>query len=128
MVRSPLVNKRVNDMADVRQIISKLVERTKENRVPWGPTFFGQTYHASVGNQLITITQGRNRSNSTVTLSITDSLGRELVKASYDSAHPEVHRELPDLFEGARRTVIGVDRQLDELLEALDEAPPVSSP
>lgn len=113
-------------MADVRQIISKLVERTKENRVPWGPTFFGQTYHAAVGNQLITITSDRDKSSSTVTLSITDSLGRELVKASYDSAHPEVHKELTDLYEGARQTVVGLNEQLDELLEALDSAPPAS--
>lgn len=113
-------------MADMKQVISKLTERTEEKRVPWRQTFLPDSFQASIGNQLITISRNRKDAASTISLSVSDKSGETLGRAHYDPADPESNQELFPLFEGAKRTVIAADTRLDELLDALDAAPPVS--
>ena len=54
-------------MADIKQVISKLNERTKEKRIPWRQTFLSDAYQVSIGKQLITISRKDGRgTNSTI--------------------------------------------------------------
>ena len=113
-------------MADMKQVISKLNERTEEKRIPWRQTFLPDSFQVSLGNQLITITRNRRGTTSTISLSISGNLGETIGNAVYDSADPGSNQELFSLFEAAKRYVTAPDARLDELMDALDAVPPVS--
>lgn len=113
-------------MADIKQVISKLNERTEEKRIPWRQTFLPDSFQVSIGNQLVTISKNGRGDTSTISLSISGSLGESIASAVYDSADPGSNGELFSLFEGAKRYVTAPDARLDELMDALDTVPLVS--
>ncbi len=110
-------------MAEVTDIITKLLERTNENKVSWQTTADEDTFIAVVGNtSTLVYGYGDPRSRQEVQFRILNSEGREIerydTKTEFDQL---IEVDLVELFTKARRVALGVDSQLDELLKALDE-------
>ena len=112
-------------MADMKQVLRKLVERTKQNRVPWSKGNLSDTYNVSVGSLTVLIMGGRRGISGTIYLSVNDHTGESVDRVFYNPEEPELNPELVALLEGARR-IADDDPRLDELLDALDAVPPVS--
>ena len=117
-------------MADMNQVLAKLVERTAEKRVPWKRSSQSGMVRASVGNLIVYITGNAGEGNSvglgqTLVLSVMDSRGEAIGTVVHIPNSPRVNLELMSLYEQAK-AIAADDPRLDELLDALDAVPPVS--
>ena len=102
-------------MAQMTDVLSKLLERTNQGKVMWKATAKEQTFIAVIGNSSVMI----SREDGAPVLKILDRSGREL--AELDSIDARESREnLWALHREARHIALGVDRQLDELLKELE--------
>ena len=112
-------------MADMKEVLTKLAERTKESRVAWQKTSQSDVLRATVGSLSIYIVGDNRGSGSTVLLNVVDSRGETISTALHDPSNPHVNSELIPLYEDAMK-VASDDPRLDELLNALDAVPPAS--
>ena len=112
-------------MADMKQVLEKLAERTDENRVPWRKGDLSDTFEVSLGNLTIIILGHNKGIDGTIFLHVRDNRNETVGRAFYNPQEPGVNSELVSLLEGAQR-IAADDPRLDRLLEALDAAPPVS--
>ena len=110
-------------MAEIADIISKLLERTNEGKVSWKTSVDEKTFTAVVGSTSTLLSANDDAlGNQRVRFRILDKQGREIER--YDTFHQfdaKILHNLTELYVKARRTALGVDSQLDELLKALDE-------
>lgn len=111
-------------MADMKQVLSKLSERTIEHRVPWGKSEFSGTFQASFGNLTVFVTGSRNGADRSVHLSVQDKRGSTIGSVFYSSRYPDENRDLLYLYEQATK-IASDDPRLDELIDALDAEPPI---
>lgn len=101
-------------MVEMSDIVSKLVERTEQDMVPWKATADDATFAASFGNLSVLISSvgGETR------LSVHNERGTEIDYAE------NPYMTLDRLHELAKRKVLGTDERLAELMEALNAPPP----
>lgn len=105
-------------MAEITDVLERLIQRTKENQVPWKTTPEPQTFVAVIGNVSVMIL--RDRVGDTV-LRVLDKAGETLETLDSGVSNDEDWlSELLDLHGRARRMALGVGSQLDELLKALE--------
>lgn len=112
-------------MAEMKQVLSKLAERTIENRVPWRNSELSGSFQASFGNLTVFVIGSRNGATKNVLLSVQDKRGETIGRMSYSSTYPDENSELESLYDLAQR-VASDDPRLDVLIDALDATPPVS--
>ena len=117
-------------MADMNQVLAKLVERTAENRVPWERSSQPGMFRASVGNLIVYITGNTGEGNSVgllqhLVLSVMDSRGGAIGSVVHSPNSNRVNAELISLYEQAK-AVAADDPRLDELIDALDAVPPAT--
>ena len=112
-------------MADMKQVLGKLVQRTKEKRVAWRKSSQSGVFRASVGHLTIHIMRYQIIGGEAVYISVMDGNGQSISSEFYESGNPRGNEELLSLYEEAKRIATD-DPRLDELLEALDAAPTVS--
>ena len=112
-------------MADMKQVIRKLVQSTEEGRVAWRNSSEPGVFRASVGHSTIFITEYSVLTAWNIYLSILDRNGQKIGSAVYDSGRASVNSELVSLYEKVQ-SIATDDPRLDELLEALDTEPTVS--
>lgn len=109
-------------MAEVTDIITKLLERTNEDKVSWQTTADEDTYAAVVGDMSALVSARAARfADQDVSFRVLNSQGREI--ARYDtgtSGDFNIVGRLRELHSSARRVALMVDSQLDELLKALE--------
>ena len=109
-------------MAEITDIISKLLERTNENKVSWKTTADEETFIAVVGNASTSMHAYQSKNGQEMQFRILNSEGIEIeIYDTYTRFNPDIADELAGLYRGARRVALGVDSQLDELLKALEE-------
>lgn len=106
-------------MAEITDVIAKLIERTDQGKVPWKPAADEQTFIAVIGDASVTV------SKDTVLgagMRVLDKSGREIyaLGAIFRQLDGKESGDLLQLHEKARRYALGVDRQLDELLAELE--------
>ena len=110
-------------MAEIKQVISKLAERTEESRVPWRrDDLTSDTYKASFGKMTITVMGGGAREPEKVYLHIAGNRGETIAGAFFTPEEPEENSELVSILNEARK-LASDDPRLDQLLEALEVAP-----
>ena len=112
-------------MAEIADIISKLLERSNEGKVSWKTSVDEKTFTAVVGSTS-TLVSARDDAlgNQQVQFRILDKQGREIER--YDTLHQydtEIGASLRELYTKAKRVALEVDDQLDELLKALEVWP-----
>ena len=107
-------------MAEVAEIIPKLVDRTDQNRINWRQTPSEGTFGANIGSWSVTISTTRVTLGVAFGLRVYDQEGKFLdeVRASTGT---ELHRSLSQLHEKAKRSALGIDRQLEGLMAELDK-------
>ena len=113
-------------MAEMKEVISKLAERTEQKRVPWRKDdLTSDTFKASFGKMTLTILGGGTREPGKIYLHIAGNRGETIGGAFFVPEEPELNSELVPILEEARK-ISSDDPRLDELLAALDAAPPVA--
>ena len=112
-------------MAEMKQVLRKLIQSTEEGRVAWRDSSEPGVFLASVGHSTIFVAEYSNLSASNIYLSILDGKGQKIGSALYESGKPSVNSDLVSLYERVQGIATD-DPRLDELLEALDAAPPVA--
>ena len=115
-------------MAEMSQVLTKLAERTSQNRVLWREGEVSDTFSAVLGKMSLQLMGPRKGADGIILLRIQGRReGRReetIGSAIYDPEEPNVNSELVSILEEARR-IASDDPRLDEVLEALDAAPPV---
>ena len=106
-------------MAEITEVLEKLVQRTKEGKVPWKLTSVEQTFVAVVGNNSTMISIDER---PYPVLKILDSAGVEIEMLDGKMSSNRVWRPaLTELHQQARRTARAVGETLNELLEELEK-------
>lgn len=112
-------------MADMKQVVAKLVERTAEGRVPWERASQPGMIRATVGDLLVYITASDDADGRRIFLNVMDSKGESIGSVIYLPDRSDDNQELISLYDNVTKFLTD-DPRLDHLLEALDAAPRVS--
>ena len=112
-------------MAEISDILTKLLERTNQDRISWQTTADEKTFLAVLGSSSVSIDEDYSRSGGRVyVLKVLNQEGREIERISSKIPLAEdvntSNRELSELYIKARRVALGVDSQLDSLLQELE--------
>ena len=112
-------------MADMNQVVAKLLERTEEKRVPWQKSSQPGMIRATVGDLSVYITSREDDTGQLILLNVLDRIGETVGEVTYTSHQPSANQELISLYENATTFLVD-DPRLDDFLEALDAAPPIA--
>ena len=111
-------------MADVTDILTKLLERTNLDKVSWQSTVDDSTFLAVLGNTSVAINEEYgDYGQLQYVLKILNQEGREIERLGSYTSNKDgetSHDELSELYLKARRIALGVDSQLDSLLQELE--------
>ena len=110
-------------MADTSDILNKLLERTNQNKISWQTTADDKIFVAVLGNSSVSISEEFDIivAGTVYVFRILNLQGREIERLSSDSTtSPTIMRQLQELHTKARRVALGVDSQLDKLLQELE--------
>lgn len=106
-------------MAEIADILIKLLERTDQDKVVWKTTADESTFLAVLGTASVTIEESRIINE--VVLRILNQEGREIESlTTWPLMSEEQRQQLKGLYREARRVALGVESQLDELLKELE--------
>ena len=113
-------------MADVADILTKLLDLTKESRVAWKPTVNEDTFSAVLGSKSVLVENDRN----VYVLRILNKKGVELerlrseltiVGVSSPSDERPIEDALSSLHHLAKRYALDVANELDQFMEELEK-------
>ncbi len=120
-------------MVEMRDIASNLLELTRQNRVPWKATSDKSTYVAVYGDISVIIFSEGTEPGDTVTLGVYDGTGTVIDRTTYYGpgtflGQPGLpsNEEIKLLYESAKRTALGVDQRLTNLMERMNAVPPAT--
>ena len=107
-------------MAETSDILTRLLERTDEDKVIWQTTVEDNEFLVVLGKLSVTIRQYEFQGMQNV-LRILNEEGTEIemLGTSTNEGAPW-YAELSDLYRKARRIALGVDSQLEDLLKVLE--------
>ena len=114
-------------MVDMSQVVTKLAQLTNNGQVPWKSTADPSAFAATFGGVSVLISSRRNPlRDSTYKLAVLDDQGNEIDSASYSTLDVTLganhqNRGLESIFNVAKRSALGVDRRLEELMNAMDK-------
>ena len=115
-------------MADMAEVIDKLLQRTLQNKIRWKPTAVETSFAAVVGSfsAIISLHEDPWDIDMEPRLRILDSAGKEIDRydASIVGASQVTSYKLGSLYKSARRVALNVDQQLDGLLGDLGQTSP----
>ena len=117
-------------MADMRDVIERLTERTNEQRVPWKAIIGEDLLLATVGDMSVALEALNKLSYEPMTLRIAvlDEGRKEIASLEAKKSASPDYEKLYSLWQAGKASAIGENPRLDEFLEALDAAPPVALP
>ena len=106
-------------MAEISEILLKLLERTNQDKVVWKTTVDERAFITVVGENSVVVQQDDRLYG--IEMRILDQQGREIDRLQFEgTASAPVQSQLRDLYHQARRLALGVDSQLDKLLQELE--------
>ena len=106
-------------MAEITAILDKLLERTNQDKVVWKSTADERTYVAVIGKNSVVVQKDHRLFG--FEMRILDQQGREIDQLQFEGAPgANVQSQLRDLYHQARRLALGVDNQLDKMLQELE--------
>ena len=108
-------------MADIQDIADKLLERTEQNKINWRPTVSEDTFAATIGDWSVLISMPNQARGVGVNLRVLDNSGQLLEEFSAISSQGPSFGRLEDLHSKAKRSALGIDRQLEGLLAELNK-------
>jgi hypothetical protein len=114
----------MTDVSEYSALIEKLLERTREGKVPWEQGSY--CFRAIVQSYEFQVSKSEDRGDITVILRMLDDRGSEIfeVRLTDDPATLAKHRQLvstlQELHELARRKALNVEQKVDEVSNLLD--------
>lgn len=106
-------------MAEITDILTKLLERTIQDKVIWKTAVDERAFITVVGENSVVIQQDDRPSG--IEMRILDHQGREIDRLQFGGASSAlVQTQLSDLFYKARNLALGVGSQLDKMLQELE--------
>lgn len=117
-------------MAEIADIVTRLLQRTNQQNISWQPTVSEDVFLATIGDSSSVTVNGykTGRGQEEVRFRILDERGRKLEEYdTYDMDDEFVRLKLIDIYEGARRFALQIDSHLDELLKDLENDQEYSS-
>ena len=110
-------------MVEMRDVVTRLSQRTAEGGIPWKPTADESAFAATFGDMSLLLSlritgTGINRS-STYKLSVLDEKGYEIDSAIYTAGFGGPLQVLTDMYPAAKRQALGVDERLQDLMSRL---------
>ena len=110
-------------MANISDVIEKLLEKTEQNRINWKPTAAANTFAATIGSLGVSISVPRQTlADSLVRLQVFNESGRIVQECIADSIdQPHDHGKLMKIHSKASQIASGNDPRLDELLSELNK-------
>lgn len=110
-------------MAEMKDVVARLSQRTTEGGIPWKPTADESTFAASFGDMSLLISQRttapRGVRTTTYKLSVLDEKGYEIDSASYIEGDLSLYSSLADLHRTAKRQALGIEERLQDLMSRL---------
>ena len=104
-------------MAEIAEIVAKLIERTDQGQLVWKSSVSEQSFYAMFSSVSVTISKDFG---PYPTLRILDKTGREIYLLDSQKSH-QWREQLGILHEKARWVALDVASQLDELLTELEK-------
>lgn len=105
-------------MAEISDILVKLLERTNQDKVDWQSAADEAAFMAVFGNTSVVVSSDDLEG---VIFKIVNQEGRVIEDISSDfGAGRDWSVELRELYSKARRLALGVDSQLDRLLQEIE--------
>lgn len=119
-------------MADMKEVIERLAERTDEQRVPWKATNDDGIFAATIGDMSVMVSSERlsrrpGEPPYTLKITVLDEKWDEISSFEASMASASEYQRLYSLWQAAKASATGAHPRLDEFLEALDAAPPVAN-
>lgn len=106
-------------MAETSDILTKLLERTNQDKVNWQSTSEDDLFLAVLGNSSVTIREYESFGPQ-YSLRILNDEGRVIEGLMSESGEgANWYGEMHELYAKARRIALGVDSQLEDLLKEL---------
>lgn len=117
-------------MADMKDVIERLIERTEEQRVPWKITSDEDAFAAAIGDMSVMVSSQmlrRSRQESrpepmSLRIAILDERWREIASLEASRYSSRDYQRLYSLWQSAKMSATGAHPRLDEFLDALDAA------
>ena len=113
-------------MVEMKDIVDKLAELTEQGQAPWRATADKSTFAVTFGRTSVLISAKETSPGSDVAsyrLSVLNEKGIEIEFATARWGLSVTNVKLPvlvPLYTSAKRTALGVDERLEELLNAMD--------
>jgi hypothetical protein len=109
-------------MVAIEKVVKKLIERTEQDRILWQSTVTANTFIAVVGKWSLTVSLPRSATgNSRARLRISDWEGQPIEEFSAPTAvNSSLAQLLYELHQTAKRSALGSDTQLEDLMAELD--------
>ena len=113
-------------MVEMKDVVAKLANLTQQGRVPWRATVDETTFVATFGNLSVLISSKPSPPGadmSSYRLSVLDEKGVEIDFSTARYGPSATNVRLPTLvplYANAKRTALGVDQRLEELMNAMD--------
>ena len=109
-------------MDNLPEIVSQLLQRTKENKVVWETTVDNQVFLATLSSASVRMSQTLNRFDLyDVFLSVIDDYGHVLESIDTRGLEDSLNSDLTELYELARQSALGIKKKLEELLRELEQ-------
>ena len=118
-------------MADrkITEIVNRLFRLTMSQEIPWATTEDDQAFQASFSSYSVRIAiedvdDNWGKTYEICVLYLYDTRGRIIEKITPPDLSPETEDPfgvLRKIHDGARRTALGVDKKLDDILKSLNE-------
>ena len=106
---------------EMHEVISKLVERTHQGRIPWKKTVGKTSFVAVFGNMSVLISSRTTGIRNQIRLSVLDERGDEIEDAKFDGYSEDRQSvQLQELYRLAKHKAMGPDPRLEELVQAID--------
>ena len=109
-------------MAEISDVLTKLLERTEQEKLSWQSTDDDSTFRADLDKASVTIE--KDVFDDLFSLRIHNLEGREIEslvgggRSTVTTPHED--QQLRELYDKARRIALGVDTQLEDLLKELE--------
>ena len=113
-------------MVKMNDVVDKLVKLTEQEQVPWKSTADKSTFAATFGRMSVLISAKNTELGgdfASYRLSVLDEKGDEIDFATAGYGPSTIGVDLPvlaPLYASAKRTALGVEERLEELLNAMD--------